>query len=170
MATPMELQRKFAQIWLHLDERARRLVAATEARELGYGGVARVSRACGLSRLTIAKGIRELASAPLAPGRVRRPGAGRPKLIVQDPALPRRLEALVEPLARGDPESPLRWTCKSTRALAATLAAQRHPVSHAKVAQLLQDLGYSLQGNRKTEEGADHLDRDAQFAHINVEV
>jgi Rhodopirellula transposase DDE domain len=167
MATPKELQRKVAQIWLHLDERARRLVAATEARELGYGGVALVSRACGLSRLTIAKGIRELASAPLTPGRVRRPGAGRPKLIVQDPALPRRLEALVEPLARGDPESPLRWTCKSTRALAATLAAQRHPVSHAKVAQLLRDLGYSLQGNRKTEEGADHPDRDAQFAHIN---
>jgi len=170
MATPQELQRKFAHVWPHLDERARRLVAATEAVQLGYGGIARVRAACGLSRVTITKGVRELAAAPLAPGRVRRPGAGRPPLVVQDPALPRRLEALVEPLARGDPASPLRWTCKSTRTLAATLAAQQHPVSHAKVAQLLRDLGYSLQGNRKAEEGADHPDRDAQFRHINAAV
>lgn len=170
MVTRQELQRKFAQVWPHLDERARRLVAATEAAQLGYGGIALVSRACGLSRVTITKGIRDLAGAPLPPGRVRRPGAGRPALIVQDPALSRRLEALVEPLARGDPASPLRWTCKSTRTLAATLAAQRHPVSHAKVAQLLRALGYSLQGNRKTEEGADHPDRDAQFRHINAAV
>jgi Rhodopirellula transposase DDE domain len=170
MAIPQELDRKFAQVWPHLDERARRLVAATEAVQLGYGGIARVSAACGLSRVTITKGVRELAAAPLAPGRVRRPGAGRPALIAQDPTLPRRLEALVEPLARGDPESPLRWTCKSTRTLAATLTAQAHPVSHAKVAQLLRDLGYSLQGNRKTEAGADPPDRDAQFRHINAEV
>jgi Rhodopirellula transposase DDE domain len=170
MATREGLHRKFAQIWPHLDERARRLVAATEALQQGYGGVALVSRACGLSRLTIAKGIRELAAAPLPSGRIRRPGAGRPRLTVQDPALPRRLEALVEPVARGDPESPLRWTCKSTRTLAATLSVQRHPVSHAKVAQLLRELGYSLQGNRKTEEGAEHPDRDAQFAHINAAV
>jgi Rhodopirellula transposase DDE domain len=170
MATLHALQRKFAQIWPHLDERARRLLAATEARALGYGGVAEVSRACGLSRLTIAKGIQELANAPLPPGRVRRPGAGRPTLLSQDPTLLARLEALVEPLARGDPMSPLRWTCKSTRTLAATLTARRHPVSHVKVAQLLQDLGYSLQGNRKTEEGAAHPDRDAQFRHINAEV
>jgi len=170
MATRQALQRKFAQIWPHLDERARRLVAATEARALGYGGVALVSRACGLSRLTVAKGVRELAGAPLPAGRVRRPGAGRPPLTTQDPALPARLEALVEPLARGDPESPLRWTCKSTRTLAATLTAQRHPVSHATVAQLLRVRGYSLQGNRRTEEGADHPDRDAQFRHINAAV
>ncbi len=170
MATPEELRRKFAQVWPHLDERVRRLVAATEALQQGYGGVMAVSRACGLSRLTIAKGIRELAEAPLPPGRIRRPGAGRPRLTAQDPTLPRCLEALVEPLARGDPESPLRWTVKSTRTLAATLAAQHHPVSHAKVAQLLGELGYSLQGNRKTEEGAEHPDRDAQFAHINAAV
>ena len=170
MASPEELRRKFAQVWPHLDERARRLVAATEALQQGYGGVAVVSRACGLSRLTIAKGLRELTAEPLPPGRIRRPGAGRPRLTVQDPALPRRLEALVEPLARGDPESPLRWTCKSTRTLAAVLAAHAHPVSHTKVAQLLRDLGYTLQGNRKTEEGAEHPDRDAQFAHINTEV
>lgn len=170
MRTPRELQRKFARIWPHLDERVRRLVAAIEAREVGHGGVAQVSRACGLSRLTIAKGIRELAAAPLPPGRVRRPGAGRPKLTVQDPTLLARLDALVEPLARGDPESPLRWTCKSTRALAAALTAQRHPVSHVKVAHLLQGLGYSLQGTRKAEEGTTHPDRDAQFAHINTAV
>ena len=170
MAIVKALRGKFAQIWPHLDERARRLVAATEARHLGYGGVVLVSRACGLSRLTVAKGVRELAAAPLAPGRVRRPGAGRRRLTVRDPALLRRLEALVEPLARGDPDSPLRWTCKSTRTLAATLAAQRHPVSHTAVAQLLRGLGYSLQGTRKTEEGADHPDRDAQFAHINAAV
>jgi hypothetical protein len=170
MATHQELQRKFAHVWPHLDERARRLVAATEAVQLGYGGIARVSAACGLSRVTITKGVRELATPPLAPGRVRRPGAGRPPLVAQDPALPQRLEALVEPLARGDPASPLRWTCKSTRTLAASLTAQQHPVSHAKVAQLLRDLGYSLQGNRKAEEGADHPDRDAQFHHINTAI
>jgi hypothetical protein len=170
MATLKELRRKFSEIWPHLDERARRLVAATEARQLGHGGVARVSRACGLSRLTVAKGIRELAAPPLPPGRIRRPGAGRPRLTVQDPALPGRLEALVEPLARGDPDSPLRWTVKSTRTLAATLTAQHHPVSHMGVARLLGALGYSLQANRKTEEGAGHPDRDVQFAHINAEV
>jgi hypothetical protein len=170
MASPKELRRKFVEIWPHLDERARRLVAAIEARQFGRGGVALVSRACGLSRLTVAKGIRELAEPPLPPGRIRQPGAGRPRLTVQNPALPRRLEALVEPLARGDPDSPLRWTVKSTRSLAATLTTQHHPVSHMGVARLLGGLGYSLQGNRKTEEGADHPDRDAQFAHINAAV
>ncbi len=170
MATRQELHRKFARVWPHLDERARRLVAASEALQLGYGGISRVSRACGLSRVTITKGVRDLAAAPLAPGRRRRPGAGRRKLVVRDPELPRRLEALVEPLARGDPASPLRWTCKSTRALAAQLSAQRHPVSHEKVAQLLRALQYSLQGNRKTAEGRAHPDRDAQFQHINAQV
>src|SRR5512134_1658442 len=129
MATFKALRRKFVEIWPHLDERARRLVAATEARQLGHGGLALVSRACGLSRLTVAKGLRELAEPPLPPGRIRRPGAGRPRLTAQDPALPGQLEALVEPLARGDPDSPLRWTVKSTRTLAATLTAHHHPVS-----------------------------------------
>jgi hypothetical protein len=123
-----------------------------------------------LSRVTIAKGIQELDAEPLPSGRIRRPGAGRPKLVTQDPGLLGALEALVEPLARGDPESPLRWTCKSTRALAAALGAQKHPVCHEKVAQLLRDMDYSLQGNRKTEEGRDHPDRDAQFEYINQEV
>jgi len=146
------------------------MMAANEAVQEGYGGISRISRACGLSRVTIAKGVRELDEQPVAAGRIRRPGAGRPKLVVRDPELPRALEALVEPLARGDPQSPLRWTCKSTRTLAAELARQQHPVSHEKVAQFLRKLDYSLQGNRKTEEGTDHPDRDAQFQYINDQV
>ena len=164
------LTQKVALLWPHLDERARRLFAATEARQRGYGGVSLVSRACGVSRVTILKGLRELDEPPLPAGRVRRAGGGRPALVDQDPDLPRRLEALVEPVTRGDPESPLRWTLKSTRTLAAALAAQRHPISHEKVAQLLRALGYSLQGNRKAQEGADHPDRDAQFRYINTQV
>ena len=161
------LQQKFAQIWPHLDERARRLVAAGEALQLGYGGISQVSQACGLSRVTLTKAMQELKAVPLPGGRVRQPGAGRHSLVRRDPALRQRLEALVEPLTRGDPASPLRWTCKSTRALAAELTAQQHPVSHEKVAQLLRQMGYSLQGNRKTKEGQSHADRDAQFQHIN---
>jgi len=164
------LRQKFDLIWPHLDERARRIVAATEAHQLGYGGISEVSRACGLSRVTITKGIQELDEAPLPTGRIRRPGAGRPTLLTLDPDLPVFLESLVEPLTRGDPESPLRWTCKSTRTLAAELTMQRHAISHEKVAQLLRRMDYSLQGNRKTEEGDDHPDRDAQFHYINEQV
>src|ERR1700674_197154 len=165
-----ELQKKVALLWPHLDERARRLFAASEARHLGHGGVSTLSRACGLSRVTITKGLQELESSPLPVGRVRRPGGGRPALEVLDPDLPSKLEALVEPLTSGDPESPLRWTSKSTRALSAELAAQDHPVSHEKVAQLLRQMDYSLQGNRKAEEGNGHPDRDAQFQYINAQV
>jgi hypothetical protein len=170
MQSRQELRRKFVQLWPHLNERARRMVAAEEAVRLGHGGISLVSRACGLSRVTITKAIGELDAEPLPAGRVRRSGAGRRRLAVRDPELPRALEALVEPLTRGDPESPLRWTCKSTRALAAELAQQRHPVSHEKVAQFLREQNYSLQGNRKTEEGNDHPDRDAQFRYINAQV
>ena len=170
MTTGRTLHQKVALLWPHLDERARRLFAASEARQLGHGGVATLSRACGLSRVTIARGLHELDGAPLSAGRVRRPGGGRRALEALDPGLPAVLEALVEPLARGDPESPLRWTSKSTRALAVALTAQHHPVSHEKVAQLLRQLDYSLQGNRKTEEGSDHPDRDAQFLYINEQV
>lgn len=170
MTKVRELQDKVALLWPHLDERARRLFAANEARQLGHGGVTAVSKACGLSRVTITKGLQELEEPPLPAGRIRRFGGGRPSLVMLDPDLPSELEALVEPLTRGDPDSPLRWTSKSTRVLAAELAAQHHPVSHEKVAQLLRQMDYSLQGNRKTEEGNDHPDRDAQFRYINEKV
>jgi hypothetical protein len=164
------LQEKVARLWPHLDERSRRLFAASEARELGRGGVSLVSLVCGLSRVTITKGLRELDEPPLPAGRVRRSGAGRPRIEVSDPELVDRLDALVEPLSRGDPESPLRWTSKSTRVLSRELTAAGHRVSHETVAQLLRSLDYSLQGARKTEEGQQHPDRDAQFLFINNEV
>jgi hypothetical protein len=164
------LREKLSQIWPHLNEKSRRLVVAAEAVQLGRGGVSLASRASGLSRVTITKGIRELREGSLPTNRIRREGAGRPSLVAVDPSLPNTLEALVEPLTRGDPESPLRWTCKSTRTLAWELGLQDHPISHEKVAQLLRSLNYSLQGNRKTEEGADHPDRDEQFRHINSKV
>lgn len=169
MSMPSEsvLRRKFGAAWPHLDERTRRIMAATEAVSLGFGGVSMVSRACGLSRKAIHKGIRELAAGEPLRGRVRRPGAGRKAITQADPELVQTLEALIDAQTRGDPESVLRWTCKSTRTIARELAQQQHPVSHVKVAQILHDLDYSLQGNRKTEEGADHPDRDAQFRHIN---
>ncbi|MBI5604643.1 MAG: ISAzo13 family transposase [Deltaproteobacteria bacterium] len=170
MRGAITLQEKFADVWPLLNERSRRLMAATEARAIGYGGVSQVSRACGLSRKAIAKGIEEIAmKAVLSPGRVRRSGAGRKEITVHDPRLLDALDRLIEPETRGDPESPLRWICKSTRTLATQLTRQNHPVSHEKVAQLLHDQDYSLQGNRKTEEGDDHPDRDAQFRHINAQ-
>ena len=146
-------------------------MAANEARAFGRGGISEVSRACGLSRNTIARGMQEIAAGvALAPGRVRRPGAGRKSITELDPGLPAALERLIDPDTRGDPETPLRWTCKSTRTLATQLARRKHPVSHMKVAQLLHAQGYSLQSNRKTEEGSDHPDRDAQFRYINAQV
>jgi len=171
MNTLSELKRKFRSAWPHLDERTRRIMAGTEAVSLGYGGVSLVRRACGLSRKAIAKGIREIqrGSRPLA-GRIRRPGAGRKSITQSDPRLVQTLEALIGDQTRGDPESALRWICKSTRAIARELGKQKHPVSHMKIAQILHDLDYSLQSNRKAEEGADHPDRDAQFRHINATV
>jgi len=163
------LHQKFADAWPLLDERSRRIMAAAEARAIGRGGVAQVRRACGLSRQAITDGMAEIAGqSTLPPGRVRRPGAGRKKITVSDPLLLRALDRLVEPETRGDPQSPLRWLCKSTRTLATELTRRKHPVSHEKVAQLLHDQGYSLQGNQ-TEEGDDHPDRDAQFRHINAQ-
>jgi hypothetical protein len=166
-----ELRAKFHSVWPLLDERTRRLMAASEAQALGYGGVSLVRRACGLSRKAIAKGLREI-EAGWAPGegRIRRPGGGRKPITISDPRLLETLEAMIEDQTRGDPESPLRWICKSTRTIANELARHHHPVSHAKVAQLLHGLDYSLQSNRKTEEGQDHPDRDAQFRHINAVV
>jgi Rhodopirellula transposase DDE domain len=170
MDTETCLSEKFRKIWPHLNEKNRRMVAAAEAQQLGHGGITLVSRVSGLSRVTITKGIRELGDETVPLDRIRRQGAGRPGLLTTDPTLPEILENLVEPLTRGDPESPLRWTCKSTRALANDLVEQDHPISHEKVAQILRSLHYSLQGNRKTEEGDDHPDRDQQFHHINNQV
>lgn len=146
-------------------------MAASEAMTLPRGGVSAVHRACGLSRNAIARGIEEIKSgAGLEPGRIRRCGGGRKRLTVRDPRLLAALDRLIEPGARGDPGSPLRWACKSTRTLAGELIARRHAISHVTVAQLLHEQGYSLQGTRKTEEGTDHPDRDAQFRHINAAV
>ena len=141
--------------------------AATEARALGHGGIGVVERATGISRPTIQRGLRELeAHTSLPPGRSRRPGGGRKSAAALDPTLLRDLDALVEPSAPGDPDSPLRWCCKSVRTLAVALQALGHSVSHTVVADLLHGLGYSLQGNVKTREGRQHPDRDAQFRYI----
>ncbi len=135
--------------------------------QLGYGGVSLVHRACGLSRKAIAKGIGEIQAGDSSLAeRIRRPGAGRKNLKVLDPGLAAALDELIEGGTRGDPESPLRWVCKSTRTLAAELTRRRHPVSYVRVGQLLHEQDYSLQSNRKLEEGEDHPDRDAQFRHI----
>jgi len=170
METISRLKHRIGQLVRHLDERGRRLAAASEALRLGYGGVSQISRACGLSRVTITKGMQELHENPLPAGRIRRAGAGRHRITRKDPGLVRALERLVEPSTRGDPEAPLRWTCKSTRTLAGELTYRRHPISYVKVAQLLHDMDYSLQSNRKLEEGEDHPDRDAQFGYINRQV
>lgn len=165
------LSKKFSLVLPFLDERARRLVLASEAKGLGFGGISKVSRASGLSRKAISKGIDELESGKvIAPGRIRRAGAGRKRVTLLDPKMVDSLTDLIEPDTRGDPESPLRWTCKSTRTIARQLSKSGHPVSHTKVAHLLHEQNYSLQSNRKTEEGDDHPDRDAQFRHINKSV
>jgi transposase len=154
-----------------LDERGLRLWAAAEASSLGRGGTAAVARATGIAPSTIRRGRGELASGgSLGPGRVRRPGAGRKPLTETDPTLLEDLERLVDGESRGDPEGPLRWTAKSLRNLASELQAQGHQVSARSVAPLLRALGYSLQANTKTREGARHPDRDAQFHHINATV
>ncbi len=154
---------------MHLDERGRRLLAASEARAAGYGGIAAVSRATGLAASTIGRGLKDLAGA-LPPGRVRRQGGGGKSAVTRDPGLLPALLSLVEPEARGDPMSPLRWTCKSLRRLAAELTKRGHPVSRTVVGELLAQEKFSLQANRKTREGSEHPDRDAQFAHLNASV
>src|SRR3972149_5091919 len=161
------LTQKYRSLFEHLDERQRRLVAAADANQLGRGGVSTVARCAGLSRPTIHKGLEELGRAPLSTGRVRRPGAGRRPLLELDPALQVALERLIEPATRGDPMSPLRWTSKSTRHLAGVLTKAGHSVSHETLAQLLHELGYSLQAATKTVEGAQHPDRNAQFEYIS---
>jgi transposase len=170
------IQAKYNSLRPVLDERARRLWAAAEARAIGRGGITQVSEATGLSRMTIRAGLRQLdlPGRPTEPGaadeRLRRPGGGRKPLVDHDTVLLRDLETLVDPVTRGDPMSPLRWTCKSAARLAAELRAEGHAVSERTVNRLLHDLGYSLQANRKTIEGKGHPDRDAQFQHINRRV
>src|ERR1019366_6453140 len=154
-----------------LDERQRRLYAAVEAKVLGHGGVKRVSEATGGARGSILAGIKELELPQGGPvdgsHRVRRAGAGRKKLVDQDRGLREALERLVEPTSRGDPTSALRWTCKSLKQLARELDQQGHTISHVSTGVLLKEMGYSLQGNRKTLEGSSHPDRNAQFEYIN---
>jgi hypothetical protein len=166
------IRQRFAEVAIVLDERGRRLWAAAEAKALGYGGVSIGSRATRLSRPTIHAGLDELKGKKTmrSAGRVRRAGAGRKPLTHWQPRLPVALDALVEPTARGDPESPLRWTCKSVRRLAAELQGQGFHIGRQKVADLLWQAGYSLQGNRKTREGKQHPDRDAQFEYIAGQV
>jgi len=165
------ISQRFALLSPHLDERERRLFAATEANSVGYGGIAAVARITGMAPSTIGRGRRELSEdTGLEAGRVRRPGGGRKSLVETNPGLLPALLALVEPTARGDPMSPLRWTCKSLRRLAAELQVQGHAISRTVVGELLAQQNFSLQANRKTCEGCEHPDRDAQFAHINQSV
>jgi hypothetical protein len=177
MARVMEIDEqvlaaKFEALLPHLDERGRRLVLGAEARWVGHGGIELVARASGVSRKTVSAGVAELEAGedPLA-GRIRREGGGRKRLTESDPGLVAALDALVEPQTRGDPMTRLRWTTRSTRNLAGELRSQGHRVSHHSVARLLgHELGYSLQGNAKTLEGAQHPGRDAQFHYINDRV
>jgi hypothetical protein len=171
MDTQETIKRRYELLAPGLDERQRRLLAASEALVLGRGGGVAVSQATGVSRRVIRAGIRELqAPESLPPGRVRRPGGGRKSAVEKDPGLPAALERLIEPTTRGDPESPLRWTCKSLRKLTDALREQGHTVSQRVVANLLRTLEYSLQGNRKVLEGSQHPDRNAQFEYLNAQV
>jgi hypothetical protein len=166
------IRKKFERLAGVLDERGRRVWAAVEAEALGYGGQSIVAKATGLSGTTLHSEGLEKAQDPPANHRIRirKAGGGRKKLTQQEPKLLSALEALVEPTTRGDPESALRWTCRSTRQLAAALKAQGYRIGHQTVASLLDDLGYSLQGNQKTTEGSSHPDRDAQFKYIQRRV
>lgn len=165
-----EIKRRYERIAGELDERTRRLFAANEAMAIGWGGISAVSRATGLARQVISAGIKQLQQGERAgEGRIRRMGGGRKSTLSKDPHLREDLERLVEPVTRGDPESPLRWTSKSVRKLAKELQRMGHQVSHELVSELLHALGYSLQANRKTREGGTHPDRDAQFEHLNAQ-
>lgn len=166
-----QIRTRFEKLAWALDERMRRLFAAAEAAVLGHGGVTRVAQATGVSRRAIYAGLEELAAEKMPAEnqgkRIRKAGAGRKSVIEADSGVMAALEQLVEPTTRGDPESPLRWTCKSLRTLAGELAIHGHSVSYPKVGDLLRELGYSLQANRKMLEGTDHPDRNAQFEFIS---
>lgn len=164
-----EIKSRYNLLNPFLNEKARRLFLAAEAKTIGWGGIEKVSKATGASSDTISKGCKELEEEPevIESGKIRKPGAGRKKLVDTDPTLQSDLDSLIEPTARGDPESPLRWTCKSTRKLAQELKNMGHNVSHTRVAEILRIQGYSLQSNQKVIEGTDHPDRNAQFILIN---
>lgn len=167
-AVEKAIKSKYGLLKSSLDEKARRRVLAAEAMSLGFGGVSKVSRATGVSRITISNGCRELlAGAVEGDGRIRKPGGGRKKATGKDSTLLKDLESLVEPTARGNPESPLRWTHKSLRRLSVELEKMGHSLSHTRVGEQLKKMGYSLQSNKKSKEGASHPDRDAQFERIN---
>ena len=170
MDTIDHIRRRFEALSPHLDEKSLRLFAASETLPLGRGGVTLVSTATGIARSTIYRGLAELGEAPARPGRVRRPGGGRKPATEVQAGLEEALEALVEPVVRGDPERPLRWVSKSLRHLSDALSDQGFAVSHTLVGRLLKQQGYTLQGNVKAREGTDHPDRDAQFHHINGQV
>ena len=171
MARIAVLRRKYLRMRSTLNERSRRLWAATEALEIGRGGIVAVRRATGLSYTAVARGISDIrAGNPVDPVRVRRPGGGRKRLATLDGMLAGDLEGLVEPLSRGDPETRLRWTCKSLRHLSKELEGMGHQISHTVVGEMLREIGYSLQANRKNQEGKQHPDRNAQFEFINASV
>jgi transposase len=166
-----EVCQRFRALQPVLDEKSRRMLVAAESKAWGAGGISAISKGTGVSRQVIRQGLRELEQAPTHPaGRIRRPGGGRKSAAQKDPTLIADLERLVEPSARGDPESCWRWTSKSVRKLAEELVGMGHEVSYPVVADLLHEMGYSLQANRKTKEGDSHPDRNAQFEHINVRV
>jgi transposase len=163
------IKKKYKLLAPFLDEKTRRLYLAVEAKSIGYGGISEVSKATGVSRTTITQGCKELDDSNISQQQtgIRKKGGGRKNTVEKNPMIGKELEMLVEPYTRGDPESPLRWTCKSTRKLAEMLSEKGFKISHVKVADLLVDLGYSLQGNKKTIEGENHPDRNAQFEYIN---
>lgn len=162
------LEKRYALLAPHLDERLKRLWCAAEAESLGHGGVTKVQQATGISRPRITRGKKDLNETSCAVGRIRRPGGGRKCRVEKDPALLADLDALIEPTVRGDPMRGIRWTCKSTRKLAKELCAQGHSVGSTTIGKELRAQKYSLQGNRKTQEGSSHPDRNAQFEYIHA--
>lgn len=170
MEVRQSLQPRISALFPHVNERQRRLAAAAEARAMGRAGGSQVARTAGMSRTTIHRGLAELDRKALSSERCRRPGGGRKSVREQDPLVLTHLQDLGDPSTRGDPMSPLRWTCKSTRQLAVALQKKGHTIGHSVVAELLSHLGYSLQANRKIVEGRQHPDRDEQFRYINRRV